>query len=55
MLAVLLHTAWNLLNSLSIQTPAQFAMLVAGNIVIAVISLALVIRRYLEAKRPPIT
>lgn len=50
-LAIILHAVWDIVNSLSGQTTAQFVMVIAGNVVIAGVSLFLVIRRYLEAKK----
>jgi RsiW-degrading membrane proteinase PrsW (M82 family) len=50
-LAVVLHTLWDIINSLGGQTITQFIIVIVGNIVIAGISLTLVIRRYLEAKK----
>ena len=50
-LAVVLHTLWNTVNSLSSETPAQFAVMVIANLLLAGFSLTLVIRRYLESRR----
>lgn len=50
-LAVVLHALWDIVNSLGGLAVAQFVIVIAGNIVIAGISLTLVIRRYREAKR----
>jgi RsiW-degrading membrane proteinase PrsW (M82 family) len=50
-LVVALHTLWNTVNSLSSETPAQFAVLVIANLVLAGFSLTLVIRRYFEARK----
>jgi RsiW-degrading membrane proteinase PrsW (M82 family) len=50
-LAVALHILWDFANSLSSQNGLQFAILVIANVVIAGVSLLLVIRRYLEARR----
>jgi RsiW-degrading membrane proteinase PrsW (M82 family) len=51
LLAIVLHILWNTVNSLSTQTAAQFAIVVAASLVIAGFSLTLVIRRYFEAKK----
>ena len=50
-LAIVLHTVWDIINSLGVSTTNRFIMVLIGNLVIAGISLTLVIRRYLEAKR----
>jgi protease PrsW len=50
-LVVALHILWNIANSLDYQTAAEFTVLVMANVAIAAISLTLVIRRYLEAKK----
>jgi RsiW-degrading membrane proteinase PrsW (M82 family) len=50
-LAILLHTLWNMIISIGGSTTAQFITTAAGSAIIAVVSLVLVIRRYKEAKR----
>jgi len=50
-LAVVLHALWDIINSFSGGTMTQFVIVIVGNIVIAGISLALVIRRLREARR----
>jgi RsiW-degrading membrane proteinase PrsW (M82 family) len=50
-LAVALHVLWDVANSLNSQTVSQFVILVLANIAIAGISLTLIIRRYLEARK----
>lgn len=50
-LVVALHILWDIANSISYQNNAQFAILVAANVVIAGVSLLLVIRRYIEARK----
>lgn len=54
-LAVVLHALWDIINSLGGPTVGQFIIVIAGNIVIAGISLTLVIRKYREAKRRLVT
>ena len=49
-LAVVLHSLWNIINSLGSATVTQFVTVIIGNVVIAGISLALVIRRLREAR-----
>jgi RsiW-degrading membrane proteinase PrsW (M82 family) len=51
LLAVVLHAMWDTVNSLGGPSVGQFILVIAGNIVIAGISLTLVIRRYFEAKK----
>lgn len=51
-LVIVLHALWDIVNSLGGQTLIQFIIVIAGNIVIAAISLTLVIRRYHEARKP---
>jgi len=51
-LAVVLHAAWDIINSLGGQTLIPFAIVVISNVVIATISLTLVIRRFREARTP---
>ena len=50
-LAVLLHSAWNILNSLSDGTAGRMAIVISGNVVIAGIGIFMVFRRYRESKR----
>lgn len=50
-LAVVLHTLWDTVNSLGGPTATQFIIVILGNIAIAGISLTLLIRRMREAKR----
>ena len=50
-LVVALHILWDIANSLSSQNNLQFTILVIANVVIAGVSLLLVIRRYLEARK----
>jgi RsiW-degrading membrane proteinase PrsW (M82 family) len=50
-LAVVLHILWDVANSLGYQNNVQFAILVIANVVIAGVSLLIVIRRYLEARK----
>ncbi len=50
-LVVALHILWDVANSIGYQNNVQFAILVVANVVIASISLVLVIRRYLEARK----
>lgn len=54
LLAVVLHAVWDIINSLGGPTVIQFVIVIAGNIIIATISLTMVIRRYREAKRIPL-
>lgn len=49
--AVVLHSLWDIINSLGSATLTQFVFVIIGNIVIAGISLTLVIRRLREARR----
>ena len=51
-LAIILHSFWDIVNSLGASTASQFIFVIIGNIVIALISLALIIRSYRKAKRP---
>lgn len=51
LLAVALHSLWNILSSMSIQSAQAFAAFVAGMFGIVVVSLTIVIRRYLEARK----
>ena len=46
-----LHALWDIINSLGGATLTQFVIVIIGNVVIAGISLALVIRRLREARR----
>jgi RsiW-degrading membrane proteinase PrsW (M82 family) len=50
-LAIILHALWNIVNSIGGPTAAQFIIAMVGSIIIAVVSLVLVIRRYREARR----
>lgn len=50
-LAVVLHTLWDIVNSLGGPAQIQFLVALIGSIVIAAVSLTLVIRRYREAKK----
>ena len=50
-LAIILHAVWDVINSLGAQTALQIIIVMSGNIFIAAISLTLVIRRYIEAKK----
>ena len=51
LVAVTLHTLWNLDNSAQTTTSGQLTMVILGNIAIAAVSLTLVIRRYVEARK----
>jgi RsiW-degrading membrane proteinase PrsW (M82 family) len=51
LLAVVLHVVWDVINSLSSQTAGEFIILLIANLAVAGISLTLVIRRYLEARK----
>jgi len=50
-LAIILHALWDIINSIGGQTTTQFIIVIFGNIIIAVASLTLMFRRYLEAKK----
>jgi hypothetical protein len=50
-LVVVLHSLWNIVNGLEVQNAAQLAVTIAGNLVIAGISLTLLIRRLRESRR----
>jgi RsiW-degrading membrane proteinase PrsW (M82 family) len=50
LLVVLLHTAWNALNSFETLTLGQFAAVIAGNILVAGASVLLLVRRLRESK-----
>ena len=50
-LAVVLHSVWNIFNSLNFVNTTQFALLLTGNMAIAVFSMSLLIYRYREAKK----
>ncbi len=52
-LVIILHALWDIVSSLNTQTILQFIIVVAGNIVIAAISLTLLMLRYREAKKYP--
>jgi len=49
-IAVLLHAVWDIVNSLGGPTFIQFLIPILGSLVIAIISLTLVIRRYRESR-----
>jgi RsiW-degrading membrane proteinase PrsW (M82 family) len=49
--AVILHTLWDLSNSLAGQTTATLVLTLLGNLAVAVASLTLLIRRLREARR----
>lgn len=51
LLAVALHTAWNVINSLGGQTTAQTVIVIVGNLVMIFLSLFLVFRRAYESVR----
>jgi len=50
-LAIILHTLWNGINSLGGPTVLQFIIVITGSVIIAGISLTLVILKYREARR----
>lgn len=50
-LAMVLHTLWDIVNSIGGSTANQLIISIVGSVVIAAVSLTLVIRRYREAKR----
>jgi RsiW-degrading membrane proteinase PrsW (M82 family) len=52
LLAVVLHSVWDIVNSLSSQTIIQFIILILGNLVIAAVSLTLLFRRLRESCLP---
>jgi len=52
-LAVILHSLWNILNSLSGPTISQWVIVIAGNLIVAGISLWLLFRRIKEAVTAP--
>jgi RsiW-degrading membrane proteinase PrsW (M82 family) len=52
LLAVVLHTLWNILASLSPQTASGFIIVTVGMLIIAAISLTLVVRRLRESRSP---
>jgi RsiW-degrading membrane proteinase PrsW (M82 family) len=51
LLAVVLHIVWDVINSINSSSAGGFVILLLANVAVAAISLTLVIRRYLEAKR----
>jgi RsiW-degrading membrane proteinase PrsW (M82 family) len=51
LLAVALHIVWDVINSITTHTAGGFALLIAGNLAVAGVSLTLVIRRYFEARK----
>ena len=51
-LAVVLHTLWDTVNSLGGPTATQFVIVIVGNLAIAGISLTLLMRRMREARKP---
>jgi RsiW-degrading membrane proteinase PrsW (M82 family) len=52
-IAVTLHTLWNLDNSIQTNNAGQLTLVVLGNLAIAAVSLIFIIRRYLEARKDP--
>jgi RsiW-degrading membrane proteinase PrsW (M82 family) len=54
-LAIVLHSFWNIVNGLGGQTVILFSVQIVGGIAIAVVSLTLVIRRYREARNSLLT
>ncbi len=51
-LAVILHSLWDIIFSIGALIPSAFILTIIGNIVVAVISLALVIWRFRKARGP---
>lgn len=50
-LAIILHSLWDIFNSIGSNTVTQFVVLITGNIMLAIISMSLVISRYRKAKK----
>lgn len=50
-LAVVLHALWDIINSMSVTTVAGLVLVIAGNIAVAAVSLALLMRRVRETIR----
>ena len=50
-LAVVLHAAWDIVNSLNVTTVTQVVIMILGNLAIVVLSLTLLIRRVRESGR----
>ncbi len=49
--AIVLHTLWNMVNTLGTETTTRLVITIIGNLAIAAVSLILVFRRYLESKK----
>jgi RsiW-degrading membrane proteinase PrsW (M82 family) len=49
-LAILLHSLWDIISSVGRALPSAFIIIIAGNIIIAIISLSLVIWRFRKAR-----
>jgi RsiW-degrading membrane proteinase PrsW (M82 family) len=49
--AIVLHTLWNMVNTLGTETTTRLVITIIGNLAIAAISLTLVFRRYLESRK----
>jgi len=54
-LAVVLHSLWDIINSLGGPTAAQFIIVIVGNVAIAAVSLTLLFRRLRESRRFPVS
>ncbi|MBN1644277.1 MAG: PrsW family intramembrane metalloprotease [Dehalococcoidales bacterium] len=51
LLVIILHSLWNIINSINAENNTQFALVILGNVVIAAVSVTLLILRYREARK----